>query len=161
MKGHLFRPIVAASGLLACLWTVQLGSQPREMSVEWIYSDEGKAVSDVPDYVWLQDDTALIYDTRVPASRRTFERLEPAAGARRPALDMARALASLSNVATDSGVSGALPWPLSFDARGEQALQMDESGHPVLKREGCVSCASCIRACISVPPSFVFRAREE
>ena len=45
--------------------------------------------------------------------------------------------------------------------RGEQALVMDGLGHPVLKLEGCVSCGSCIRACISVPPSFVFRAREE
>jgi MauM/NapG family ferredoxin protein len=45
--------------------------------------------------------------------------------------------------------------------RGEQALVMDDQGHPVLRLEGCVSCGSCIRACISVPPSFAFRAREE
>lgn len=37
---------------------------------------------------------------------------------------------------------------------GDRALVMDEAGHPVLKREGCVGCGVCIRACISVPPSF-------
>lgn len=44
---------------------------------------------------------------------------------------------------------------------GGSALEMDEAGHPVLKQEGCVACGVCIRACISVPPSFGFRAREE
>lgn len=42
--------------------------------------------------------------------------------------------------------------------RGERALTMDEAGHPVLRHEGCTACGVCIRACISVPPSFVFRA---
>jgi MauM/NapG family ferredoxin protein len=44
---------------------------------------------------------------------------------------------------------------------GEAALVMDESGHPVLKHEGCVACGICIRACISVPPSFRFHTLEE
>lgn len=42
---------------------------------------------------------------------------------------------------------------------GEKALAMDELGHPVLKPEGCVGCGVCIRACISVPPSFDFRPK--
>ena len=41
--------------------------------------------------------------------------------------------------------------------RGDKALVMDEGGHPVLRHEGCVACGVCIRACISVPPSFEFR----
>jgi ferredoxin-type protein NapG/ferredoxin-type protein NapH len=44
--------------------------------------------------------------------------------------------------------------------RGDRALVMDEAGHPVLKVEGCVGCGVCIRACISVPPSFELRLRE-
>jgi ferredoxin-type protein NapG len=44
---------------------------------------------------------------------------------------------------------------------GTSALDMDEAGHPVLKQEGCVACGVCIRACISVPPSFAFRPGEE
>lgn len=44
--------------------------------------------------------------------------------------------------------------------RGEQALTMDEAGHPVLRHEGCVACGVCIRACISVPASFEFRPGE-
>jgi ferredoxin-type protein NapG/ferredoxin-type protein NapH len=40
---------------------------------------------------------------------------------------------------------------------GERALVMDDAGHPVLRKEGCVGCGVCIKACISVPPSFEFR----
>ncbi len=43
---------------------------------------------------------------------------------------------------------------------GEAALAMDEDGHPVLKAEGCVGCGSCVRACITSPASYVFRAAE-
>lgn len=41
--------------------------------------------------------------------------------------------------------------------QGEAALVIDEAGHPVLKIEGCVGCGSCLRACITSPPSFTLR----
>jgi ferredoxin-type protein NapG/ferredoxin-type protein NapH len=44
--------------------------------------------------------------------------------------------------------------------QGEKALVMDEAGHPVLRQESCVGCGVCIRACISVPPSFGFQPAE-
>lgn len=37
---------------------------------------------------------------------------------------------------------------------GEAALTIDEAGHPLLKREGCVGCGVCVRACITSPASF-------
>ncbi|MGH7560967.1 MAG: 4Fe-4S dicluster domain-containing protein [Gemmatimonadales bacterium] len=43
---------------------------------------------------------------------------------------------------------------------GEEALAIDEDGHPVLKREGCVGCGACVRACITSPPSFEIRPVE-
>jgi ferredoxin-type protein NapG len=44
---------------------------------------------------------------------------------------------------------------------GENALDIDESGHPVLKMEGCVGCGVCVRACITSPSSFEIRAVEQ
>ncbi len=123
MRENLLRAKVIAFGLITTLWaTGPAVGQQRELSVDWIYSDDGAAVGKVPDHVWLEDGTALIYDAREPASRRTFERLDPATGTKKPALDMARAIASLTSIAGDVGVSGALAWPSSFDARGEKAL---------------------------------------
>ena len=43
---------------------------------------------------------------------------------------------------------------------GETALAMDEAGHPVLKREGCVGCGVCVRACITYPSSYRLRPLE-
>lgn len=37
---------------------------------------------------------------------------------------------------------------------GQAALIIDEGGHPVLRREGCVGCGICIRACITYPSCF-------
>lgn len=44
---------------------------------------------------------------------------------------------------------------------GERALTLDESGHPVLRREGCVGCGVCVRECITAPSSFALTVAEE
>lgn len=40
---------------------------------------------------------------------------------------------------------------------GEQALAMDDRGHPVLKPEGCVGCGVCVTACVTLPSSLKLR----
>ena len=40
---------------------------------------------------------------------------------------------------------------------GERALAMDQSGHPVLKAEGCVGCGVCVTACVTSPSSLKLR----
>lgn len=37
---------------------------------------------------------------------------------------------------------------------GEAALAIDAGGHPVIRREGCVGCGICVRACVTTPSSF-------
>jgi ferredoxin-type protein NapG len=37
---------------------------------------------------------------------------------------------------------------------GEAALVIDDAGHPVLRREGCVGCGVCAHACVTTPSSF-------
>jgi ferredoxin-type protein NapG len=43
---------------------------------------------------------------------------------------------------------------------GTAALVMDAGGHPVVRREGCVGCGACVRACITSPPSFTLHLGE-
>lgn len=43
---------------------------------------------------------------------------------------------------------------------GEQALVIDEAGHPVIRAEGCVGCGVCVRACVTLPSSFKLRPVE-
>ena len=44
---------------------------------------------------------------------------------------------------------------------GERALALDEGGHPVLRREGCVGCGVCVRECITSPASFELTNAED
>jgi len=39
-------------------------------------------------------------------------------------------------------------------------LVIDESGHPSLRREGCVGCGVCVHDCIARPPAFTLHYAE-
>src|SRR5215212_17858 len=65
------------------------------LTLEWIYGDEGKRVASVPSHAWLSDGRLLLFDLSRPPGGRTFEVVDPSTGVRRPALDMAAAVASL------------------------------------------------------------------
>ncbi len=92
------------------------------LTLEWIYGDEGRRVATLPTHTWLSDGRLLLFDVRRPPAERTFEVLDPKTGARRSALDMAAAVASLKALVPDSGVTQSLDWPEAFDAAGRRAL---------------------------------------
>ena len=108
--------------LLACCAANTLAQQSkRELTLEWIYGPEGRAVASVPTTAWLDDGTLVMLDNRRPSSERTFEKLNPTTNERRSIVDSARALAALRRSAAGMNVD-VLPWPLAFDGPGTQAL---------------------------------------
>ena len=98
-------------------------AQTPALTTEWI-AGAGSSVDDVPAFVWLENGTAIVDDTRLPAAQQTFEALDPATGKRHALLDMSRAVASLDSIDPTAGLRGALPWPIAFDSRGQQALYL-------------------------------------
>jgi dipeptidyl-peptidase-4 len=98
-------------------------AQAPQLTVDWIYK-EGKDIADVPEVQWFDDNTAIIYDTRLPETQRTFMRFDPASGTRTPVLNMAKALASLQSLASDAGVKNSLEWPEQFNSAGTQTLYL-------------------------------------
>ncbi len=107
--------------LVVALCPMLLVAQRPQLSIEWAIK-EGPKVASVPDFVWLKDGTAILYDTNKPETERTFESLNPADGERHPVLNMAAAVASLKKINPDAGVDKALDWPESFDGTGKEAL---------------------------------------
>jgi hypothetical protein len=92
------------------------------LTVEWIFSDEGRSVASLPSSVWLSDGKLMLFDGRKdgrkPAAQRAFEVLDPATGARRTALDLAAAVASLNTLLPPAEARQVLTWPQAFDPSG-------------------------------------------
>jgi dipeptidyl-peptidase-4 len=98
--------------------------QRPALTMDWIFGEQASNLADVPDYHWLADNTAILYDTRQPEAQRTFEKFDPVSRERHPALDMAKAVASLKSLDASTEVKSVLPWPDSFDTSGHQALYL-------------------------------------
>ncbi|HYK20217.1 MAG TPA: S9 family peptidase [Pyrinomonadaceae bacterium] len=108
--------------LLSCCAANTLGQTgKRDLTVEWIFGPEGRAVATVPTTAWLDDGSLMILDNRRPPTEQTFEKLNPTTGQRRSMVDSMRALADLRRAVEGMNVD-ALPWPIAFDGSGGEAL---------------------------------------
>jgi dipeptidyl-peptidase-4 len=97
------------------LAAISLHAQNPTLTTEWI-AGAGSHVKDVPEFTWLNDGTAILED------HETFNILDPKTAKQQPALDTKRAVASLKSITTASEVGEVLPWPITFDPAGKQAL---------------------------------------
>src|SRR6185503_20920030 len=104
--------------LVCCVANTLAQTSKGELTPEWVFGPEGRAVASVPTTAWLDDGTLVMLDNRRPPAEQTFEKLNPATGQRQPIVDAARALADLRRTIN----MDALPWPLAFDGAGRQAL---------------------------------------
>jgi dipeptidyl-peptidase 4 len=99
-----------------------IAQEKREITVEWIYSDEGDAVDRLPETYWTSTNELLLLDPRKPENERTIERVRPDTGERTPAVDSKAAVASLGTLLDDAPKS--LEWPVGFDGAGRAAVYL-------------------------------------
>jgi dipeptidyl-peptidase-4 len=102
---------------LPVLAAVSLHAQTPTLTTEWI-AGAGSHVKDVPEFAWLNDGTAI----SETSSHQAFEILDPKTAKQNPALDMKHAVASLNSITIATDVKETLPWPITFDGAGKQAL---------------------------------------
>ncbi len=109
-----------------CFWTIlgffAFAQEKPKLTVEWLYSEEGKNVARLPSFVWLNDGTAFIYDPIEPVEKRTILKFDPKTGVQNPAVDAKKALASLNSLLGKEAIPKSLPWPLAFSALGKLAV---------------------------------------
>ena len=97
----------------------------NRITVEWIYSDTAKAIATVHKYQWLEDNTAILFDTRLEKKERTFLKLDPQTQSELgPAVDREKAVASLQEYLGKEDSTEYLEWPLSFDPYGNYAVYL-------------------------------------
>ena len=98
-----------------------LAQEKREITVDWIYSDEGEDPTKLPRFFWTDTGKALLYDTRKPEEERTLEWLDPESSERIPAIEREKALGSLGPLREDTEIDSLL-WPSSFDRAGRYGV---------------------------------------
>jgi dipeptidyl-peptidase-4 len=101
-----------------------LAQEKEEITVEWIYSNKSFEISSLPSFTWLNDGTALLYDSRKPSKERTFEILDPASGSRSPAFDKERALSSFKALMEKTFPQRLLFQPISVDLNGKRTAYL-------------------------------------
>ena len=111
--------------LLTLLMVCACNTQPakKEITVEWIYSEDAKTLSAVHSYHWLEDNTAILFDIRKPKEKRTFLKLDPEdPGQIDTIVDHEKAINSLQEHIGKEDSTEYLDWPLSFGPYGKHAL---------------------------------------
>ncbi len=116
---------IPASLVCVCLLVPPLAAQERrEVTVEWIFGDEGETLSKLPATQWTSDNGLLLLDSRRPKGERTIERVRPetGAGARSAAVNAKTALDGLRSLLGAKDAPDTLAWPSSFDGAGRRAV---------------------------------------
>jgi len=118
------RFLLAIWVLILLLSPYVLAQEKEEITVEWIYSNKSVEISSLPSFTWLNDGTALLYDSRKPPKERTFEFLDPASGNRIPALDKEKALSSFKELTEKTFPQRLLFNPLAVDVNGKRTAYL-------------------------------------
>ncbi|MFH0988979.1 MAG: DPP IV N-terminal domain-containing protein [bacterium] len=109
---------------LNCWTTTGVAQQPLKLSLETMSDPTIFQAFSTPRTWWLDDNTAVIYDTRKPAAEQTLERFDPATGKRTPMLDRAKAAASLSKLFPDGQAPRMNPVPTLMTTDGKKGLYL-------------------------------------
>jgi dipeptidyl-peptidase-4 len=121
MQRTVFRTLVLLTALTYVFVNISSGEE-KKITIEWVCSSECKNLTSLPDYAWLADGTALIYEKNADANQGTIERYNPATGTREPAIDRDKAMKSLDNILSRENMPKGIEWPLAINNSGESAL---------------------------------------
>ena len=120
---YLLKIISLSTILMVCACNTQ--PEKKEITVEWIYSEDAKTLSAVHSYHWLEDNTAILFDRRKPKEKRTFLKLDPEdPGQIDTIVDHEKAISSLQEHIGKEDSTEYLDWPLSFGPYGKHALYL-------------------------------------
>lgn len=106
--------------------------QQERLTLEWIYSDEGKDAVSLPSFQWLDDGTAMLYDPQRAKKDRTLERFVPDSGERTDLIAPQAVLAELELLREteknedekeeEEEEEEHLEWPDAIDPTGRRAV---------------------------------------
>src|SRR5262245_24413523 len=125
-----FATILASLALLPGVSGAQ--PPPDRISLDWIWSDEGKSAAALPEHAWLQTGQVVLYDKRLPKGERLLESYDPATGLRKSLVDVPHALASITAASGLQKAPDELGWPDTIDPQGRWAAYEKDDALVVL-----------------------------
>lgn len=120
-------PLVVRGLLAGCLLPgFVAAAEPERLTLDWIYSDEGKTATSMPEAMWIDSGLALLYDEQVPKAERTIEIFDPERGRRTQRVDARKALAGLTALLEPEEPLEELGWPDAIDPKGRWAAYVKD-----------------------------------
>lgn len=99
-----------------------LAQEPQRVTLENMNDPSFGQAFSLPRVWWLDDNSALIFDSRKPDSARVLERLDPATGKRTPMFDWAKAKESFAKSFPAGKTPRISPVPSAFSGSGKYGL---------------------------------------
>jgi len=114
--------LVVVVGVLVPL--LLLAQEPQRLTLDNMNDPTIMQAFSTPRVWWLEDNTALIYDTRKPPMERTLERFNPADGKRAPHVDAAKALEHFKTFFPEGKAPFLPPMPSEITKDGTRGLYL-------------------------------------
>lgn len=106
--------------------SVPAAEDAERITLDWVFSDEGKSAASVPDHAWFESGHGLLYDKHPEMAQRTLESLDPSTGARRKLVDSEKSLKLLNEMFKPEEPYEELGWPSALDPQGGYAAYVKE-----------------------------------
>jgi dipeptidyl-peptidase-4 len=127
MRFKVFPWIILVFFILVVIFGLPRCTQEEQfISVDWIYSREGKEVALLPSFFWLDDGTAIMFNPLEAKKEHPFWKFNPESGNRTALLNTQDAMNSLERVLSKDSMPASLERPVAFDNLGERALYQFE-----------------------------------
>jgi dipeptidyl-peptidase-4 len=125
MNPSRFHADIKLLAILLSILLLPLAAQEKKQLTLDTMSDPSIAQAfSTPRTWWLDDNTALIYDTRKPADERVLERLDPASGKRTPYYDYRKATESLKTLFPEGEAPRLGPVPNAISSNGKKGYYL-------------------------------------
>ena len=97
-------------------------ARDERLTLEWVFSEEGKTATSLPDHAWLDNGTLMLYDKRAPKAERTIESYNPDNGRRRDVVNAEKVIAAFTAQFESEEPIEELGWPNAFGPEGRWAV---------------------------------------
>ena len=108
--------------IVALTTALPVHAQDERITLDWIFSDEGKTAMSLPRRAWLDDDRLVTYDTRRAKDERTLTSFNASSGRARDLVDAGKVVAAMNEMFEPEEPYEELGWPSAFDSTASWAV---------------------------------------